>query len=430
MPSQSIITAAVLGMILSAGALAAGADTPAAPNASQGRWVSSWGTAQMVPDAQDALPALQWRDATLRQVVHVSLGARLVRVRFSNAFGTQPLTLGAASLALAAAPGRADVDAASIRPLRFDGRAQVTIPAGAEYASDPVELPHAAGADLAVSMHFSAEPARQSGHPGARATSFVTKGEHVLEAQWTQAETVTRWFQLAAIEVLAAPGAHSIVAIGDSITDGYGVTTDGNGRWTDALAARLLAAGVTDVGVVNAGIGGGRLLRDGLGPNLVARFERDVLGRSGVSHAIVMIGVNDLGVQHRNNEDTPAARAQLLGELTQAHRQLVERAHAQGVCVIGATITPYAGSSYYQPNADNERDRQSYNGWIRQSGVFDSVIDFDAALRDPARVDQLLKAYDSDGLHPTLAGYKAMADAVPLVQLQTCSRAAGVARRP
>jgi lysophospholipase L1-like esterase len=430
MPRQSILSAAVLGLIVSIGSLAGCANTPAAPKPADGRWVASWGTAQLVPGTQDELPAPQWRDSTLRQVVHVSLGARLVRVRVSNAFGTQPLTLDSASLALAAAPGRSGVYRASIRPLRFDGRAAVTIPAGAEYASDAVELPHAAGADLAVSMHFLSEPARQTSHPGARATSFVASGDQVLEAQWTHAEKLTRWFQLAAIEVLAAPGvheAHSVVAIGDSITDGYGTTTDGNDRWTDALSARLRAAGVTDIGVVNAGIGGGRLLRDGLGPNLVARFERDVLARAGVSHAIVMIGVNDLGVQHRNNEDTPAARLQLLDELKQAHLQLVERAHARGVCVLGATITPYAGSGYYKPNADNERDRQAYNGWIRGSGVFDSVVDFDAALRDPARPDQLLKAYDNDGLHPTLAGYKAMADAVPLARLQTCSRAANTA---
>jgi lysophospholipase L1-like esterase len=175
-----------------------------------------------------------------------------------------------------------------------------------------------------------------------------------------------------------------------------------------------------EVGVVNAGIGGGRMLRDGLGPNLAARFERDVLARPGVSHAIVLIGVNDLGVQHRNNEDSRAARGQLLEDLRQAQRQMVERAHGAGVCVIGATIGPYAGSGYYKPGPDNEADRQAYNRWIRESGVFDGVIDFDAALRDPARPDSLLKTYDNDGLHPNLAGYKAMAEAVPLAQFKTC----------
>jgi lysophospholipase L1-like esterase len=278
-------------------------------------------------------------------------------------------------------------------------------------------------------MHFGAAPARQTGHPGARATSFVASGDRVLDAQWPQAEKVTRWYQLAGVDVLAAPGAHAVVAIGDSITDGYGTTTDGNDRWTDVLASRLRKSGMGEVGVVNAGIGGGRMLRDGLGPNLVSRFERDVLARSGVSHAIIMIGVNDLGVQHRNNEDTPAERQRLLEDLKQAHRQLVERAHGEGVCVVGATIGPYSGSGYYKPNADNEQDRQAYNRWIRESGVFDGVADFDAALRDPAKSDQLLKAYDNDGLHPSLAGYRAMAEAVPLAALKSCRYAARQGRR-
>jgi lysophospholipase L1-like esterase len=306
----------------------------------------------------------------------------------------------------------------------------VTIPAGAEYVSDPVELAHAAGADLAVSMHFAAEPARQTSHPGARATSFVARGDRVLDAAWPQADKTPRWYQLAGIEVLAAPAAHTVVAVGDSITDGYGTTTDGNDRWTDVLAARLRGNGMGEVGVVNAGIGGGRMLRDGLGPNLASRFERDVLARSGVSHAIIMIGVNDLGVQHRNNEDTPAERQRLLEDLKQAHRQLVERAHVAGVCVVGGTIGPYSGSGYYKPSADNEQDRQAYNRWIRESRVFDAVADFDAALRDPARPDQLLKAFDNDGLHPSLAGYRAMAEAVPLASLKRCQYGAHQAHRP
>jgi lysophospholipase L1-like esterase len=182
---------------------------------------------------------------------------------------------------------------------------------------------------------------------------------------------------------------------------------------------------MTDVGVVNAGIGGGRMLRDGLGPNLVSRFERDVLARPGVSHAIVMIGVNDFGVQHRNKEDGPAERARLLDDLKQAYRQIVARAHAQGVCVLGATISPYGGSGYYAPGPDNETDRLAYNEWIRTAGVVDGVVDFDAALRDPARPDHLQKALDNDGLHPSSpAGYQAMADAVPLDRLTTCRLAA------
>jgi lysophospholipase L1-like esterase len=421
MSRQSLVAARLFGILFVFVTATTNAAEPA-PKAtvSESHWVASWGAAQMVPDAKNELPAPMWRDASLRQIVHVSLGASQVRVRVSNAFGTEPLVVDGASLARALAPGRADVDPATIRPLRFGGRASVMIPAGAEYASDPVDLPHPAGADLAVSMHFGAEPARQTSHPGSRANSFVVHGDHVLDARWEQAEKVQHWYQLTDIEVLAAPSAHAVVVIGDSITDGYGTTTEGNDRWTDRLAERLRASGMGEIGVVNAGIGGGRMLRDGLGPNLAARFDRDVLARSGVSHAIVLIGVNDLGVLHRNGQDQPAARAQMLDDLRTAYRQVVERAHAHVICVIGGTITPYSGSGYYRPAAPNEADRQALNAWIRSPGVFDAVADFDALLRDPAAPDHLAKQYDNDGLHPSLAGYRAMADAVPLSALKGC----------
>jgi lysophospholipase L1-like esterase len=423
MSRQSILAASLLSLSL-AGCAAIPAGTDSRPSAGE-HWVASWGSAQLVPEGQNELPAAQWQDASLRQIVRVSLGGRRLRVKLSNVFGTAPLTIDAGSVALATAPGRPDVDAASLRLLRFGGAGSVTIPAGGEYLSDPVELPHAAGADLAISLHFAQAPTRQTGHPGARATSFRAAGNQVAAASWPQADTFTRWYQIAGVEVWSGAPAHTVVAIGDSITDGYGVQPDTYARWTDGLAVRLRSAGMTDIGVVNAGIGGGRMLRDGLGPNLVSRFERDVLARPGVSHAIVMIGVNDFGVQHRNKEDSPAERARLLDDLKQAYRQIVARAHAQGVCVLGATISPYGGSGYYAPGPDNETDRLAYNQWIRTAGVVDGVIDFDAALRDPARPEHLQKTLDNDGLHPSApAGYQAMADAVPLEQLKTCRLAA------
>ncbi len=406
--------------------LLAGAGAQAAPKpagAAPWRWVASWGTAQMVPEAQNELPAAQWRDGSLRQLVRTSLGGNVLRVRVSNAFGTAPLALEAASIARAVALGQPDVDPATIRPLTFGGRTSVMIPAGAEYYSDPVTLPHGPGSDLAISYYFKGEPARQTGHPGSRTTSFTLPGRHEADAQWPEAGKVVRWYALADIEVQAPRGTAAMVAVGDSITDGYGTTTDGNDRWTDFLVARMAREKLA-MGVVNAGIGGGRMLRDGLGPNLASRFERDVLGRSGVTHALVQIGVNDLGGQHRAGEDTPEARAALLEALKVAHRQLVERAHAQGICVIGATVTPYVGSGYYQPAVHNEEDRQALNQWIRSAGVFDAVADFDAALRDPAQPERLAKALDvGDGLHPSIAGYRAMADAVPLDALRRCGAA-------
>jgi lysophospholipase L1-like esterase len=384
--------------------------------------VASWGAAQQIVEPHNELPAEKWRDASLRQIVRLTLGGQQLRVRVSNAYGTAPLMLEAASVALATAPGNADI-AGSAQPLTFDGRTTIMIPAGAEYYSDPVRMTVKPAADLAISMYFKEAPARQSGHPGSRSNSFVVKGNRVMDPAWGETGKIAHWYALSDVEVQAPRSTGAIVTIGDSITDGYGIPTDTNTRWPDVLTARL-RDGRFAMGVVNAGIGGGRMLRDGTGPNLAARFDRDVLSRAGVTHALVLIGVNDMGGQHRNGPDTPADRQQLLADLKLAYRQLAERAHAHGVCLIAGTITPYSGSDYYRPDAENEADRLQLNDWIRGSGVFDAVADFDAALRDPAEPKLLKKVYDNDGLHPNLAGYRAIGDTVPLAALRkTCGGA-------
>jgi lysophospholipase L1-like esterase len=227
---------------------------------------------------------------------------------------------------------------------------------------------------------------------------------------------VDHWYQLSGVDVLAPSGAASLVALGDSITDGHGATTNGNDRWTDILAQRLQSSPRTrNIGVSNQGIGGNHLLIDGLGPNALARIDRDVLAPAGVRWVILFEGVNDLGGLARNGEVTPAEHAALVQRVLSAYQQIILRAHAHGIRVFGATITPYTGSDYYHPGPLSEADRQTVNAWIRTPGHFDAILDFDTIVRDPQHPERLLPAFDSgDHLHPSPAGYRAMGEALPL----------------
>ena len=402
--SRPTLAALGLAFVL---ALPAHAETASKPV----KWVGAWASAQMAPDAKNSLAPDDYPDATLRQVVRLSLGGDKIRIRLSNAFGTRPLTIKAAHVAVSAALDSARIDPATDRPLTFSGLGQVTIPAGADYWSDPVPFKVAPLTSLAVSLHYTAAPSVQTGHPGSRATSYVLAGDHTADADLPGAKTADRWFQISSIDVTPAKKAAAIVAFGDSITDGYGVQPNTNLRWTDALMTRLKGK---NIGVLNLGIGGNRVLLDGLGPNALARFERDVLSQAGVTHVIVLEGVNDLGTLTREAPAAPEAHKALVEQVTAGYRQMIDRAHARGIKVVGATILPYSGSAYYHPGPESEADRQAINAWIRAPGNFDGVIDWDKAMRDPAKPTHLLPAYDNDGLHPNLAGYKAMADAVPL----------------
>lgn len=389
---------------------AAGLAAAAAP-----RWVGAWASSQMVPEGQNALPAADLQDATLRQVVRVTAGGPQVRIRLSNAFGTQPLAFGAVHVARAGPPGSARI-APGGRIVTFDGRPDVVVPAGADYLSDPIPFAVRPLERIAVTVHLPEAPAQQTGHPGSRTTSFIARGAWVDAADLPGAKTAVRWYQLAGVDVAASPRQAAVVAFGDSITDGYGVGPDRDERWPDFLAERLQASPATrHLSVLNHGIGGNRLRLDGLGPNALARFDRDVVSQSGVTHVIILEGVNDLGTLTRDAPQPPEAHAQLVREMIGAYAQMAARARAKGIKVIGATITPYGGSAYYHPDAANEADRQAVNAWIRGSGAFDAVIDFDAALRDPQRPERMRADLDSgDGLHPSIAGYRAMAAAIPL----------------
>jgi lysophospholipase L1-like esterase len=387
-------------------------------------WVASWGASQQVPEPANALPPEDLTDATVRQIFHLSLGGTALRVLVSNAFGTEALRFSSVHIARPVAPAGASADAsidpASDRGLTFAGSAAVTVPPGAEMVSDPLPYPVAPLSDLAVTFHMDTPPARETGHPGSRATSWYVHGDQVGAARLESAKTVDHWYQVSGIDVEATAdsvaNSGAVAVLGDSITDGHGATTNGNDRWTDVLARRLQgAAEMRRVGVSNQGIGGNHLLTDGLGPNALARLDRDVLAPAGVRWVIVFEGVNDLGGLARDGEVPAAEHAAMVARVEAAYAQIVARAHAHGLRVYGATITPYVGSNYYHPGPLSEADRQAVNAWIRSAGHFDAVIDFDAVVRDPQKPGQLLPAFDcGDHLHPSPAGYKAMGEAVPL----------------
>ena len=379
-------------------------------------WVASWGASQQIPEPQNAVAAGDLRDATVRQVFHLSLGGPVLRVHLSNAFGTEALHFTSVHIARPVSPSSSAIDPATDRALTFAGSSDVTVPPGTEFISDAVDYPVAALSDLAVTFHLNSPPATQTGHPGSRATSYLVHGDFVGAPNLLDAKNVDHWYQVSGIDVLAPAGGASIVVLGDSITDGHGATTNGNDRWTDILAQRLQAsANKRSIGVSNQGIGGNHLLTDGLGPNALARFDRDVLAPAGVRWVILFEGVNDLGGLTRDGEVTTEQHSVRVKHIISAYEQIVQRAHAHGLRVFGATITPYVGSDYYHPGPLSEADRQAVNAWIRVAGHFDAVIDFDSVVRDPQHLDRLLPAFDcGDHLHPSPAGYRAMGEAVQL----------------
>jgi lysophospholipase L1-like esterase len=365
-------------------------------------------------------PPATLNNQTVRQILHTSLGGNRIRVVLSNAFGTAPLKVGAAHVALrecadakAGCTRSSDTAiAGAAKSLTVNGSTAFTVLAGASLVSDPVDLAVPALADVVVDLFLPDDvtggPSPLTWHQGSSQSAYISAGNTSGAAKVEATSRPASWFLLSRLEVVA-PSANAgvIAAFGDSITDGAVSSVDTNNRWPDHLARRLAAQkGGRPMAVINQGISGNRLLGDGAGVSALARFDRDVLMQTGVTHVIVLEGINDIGGARQN--PTPSAE-----DLINAHRQMIARAKARGLKIIGATLTPFEGAAYY--TVEGEAKRKALNDWIRTSGEYDAVIDFDKITRDPANPLRFLPAYDSgDHLHPKDDGYKAMGEAVDL----------------
>ncbi len=377
----------------------------------QDHWVGTWAAAPMAAKNSGGKFGGEGTDgSTLREVVHVSIGGTSLRVVLTNEFGEDPLTVNAAQIALSAGGG--GIVAGSSVQLSFGGHPSVVIPPGALVVSDAAPIKVAALSDVAVSLFLPDQTVSVlSLHGFADATNYLVPGNAVQAATLTDAKPFYNWDFLKGIDVKADAGSAAIVAFGDSITDGAHSTRDANARWPDVLAKKLAADKRTaKLGVLNEGIGGNRVLHDVAGPSALARFDRDVIAQDGVKYLVILEAINDIGhaADPRKPNDVVSA-----DDLIAGYMQMIERAHAHGIKVIGATLTPYVGAQYQSPAG--ETMRQTVNTWIRNSKQLDGVIDFDKTTTDPNNPGVFLPADDSgDHLHPTDAGYKAMGESIDL----------------
>ncbi|MFJ8362060.1 SGNH/GDSL hydrolase family protein [Streptomyces sp. NPDC093984] len=385
-------------------------------------WVDTWTAMPQLTEPANMPPApftgkdSVLVDTTLRQTVHVTVGGSRIRLRFSNAFGTSPLPLTRVSVALPA-DGRSGVSAVrpgTTREVTFAGRESITVPVGAQMVSDPLDFTLRPGSNLTVTAYLATGQTSLAltSHPGSRTTSYLTAGDHTGDDDLPGATPVDHWYLLSDVEVVPDRPSAAVAVLGDSLTDGRGSTTNGNDRWPDQLHDRLRARPATaGVAVLNQAAGGNRVLNDGLGPNALARLDRDVLAHSGVAWLVVFEGVNDIGTAAA----TPAAQHAVADDLIAAYQQIVVRAHAQGIRVYGATVLPFGGNTPYDdPDGLREATRQTVNTWIRARGHFDAVVDFDRVVRDPDNPRRLRPALQvGDWLHLNPEGYRALATAVP-----------------
>ncbi|OCL14528.1 extracellular GDSL-like lipase/acylhydrolase [Glonium stellatum] len=397
------------------------------PSIPDGHWIDTWTSMPQLTEPANLPPVpfnqtnLVFFNSTIRQTVHVSVGARQIRLRISNAFGTTNLPITAVTVALPAngTAGSSAIQPSTLQTVTFSKSTSFTVPNGALVVSDPINFSVQPQSMLTVTIYLAQGQQTNyiTSHPGSRTTSWFSFGNHVNDTNMTDPslQGAAHWYFLSAVEAWASSSSSTFAIVGDSITDGRGSDTDKNNRWPDLVLARMQKnEDTSNIAVANQAAGGNRILQDGLGPNALGRIDRDVLAQSGVKYAMIFEGVNDIGTA-----DTTAAAQKLVGDqLISAFEQIVMRVHTFGIPIFAATITPFgASNSSIQPYSDPTREatRQRVNTWIRNSGVFDAVIDFDRIVRDPDNSSQLNSKYNSgDYLHPNVAGYEAIADAFPL----------------
>ena len=391
----------------------------------QTHWVTTWASAQLKatpppangqakqPPTPAQLALAGFHDQTVRMVVPTTVAGAQARIEISNVFGDKPLTIGAASVALRQKDST--IQPGTSRELTVNGKKTFLVSAGASVITDPVALAVPQLSDLLVSLYFPTDTGAPTLHQVGLHTTYIAKGDATGQPELTDAANSASWYFLSAVHVLAPANTAAVVTFGDSITDGVASTPNENRSWPAIFAKRLAGNGAARVAVVNEGISGNRVLRDGAGANALARFDRDVLGVSGVKWVVVMEGINDIGRAVGNNANPGDAAT--ADDIIAGHKQLIERAHMHGLKAIGATLTPYGGAGYY--SEAGEAMRQAVNQFIRSGGAYDAVVDFDAVIRDPANPTRMQPQFNpGDNLHPNDAGYKAMAEAVNLALFQ------------
>ncbi|MFC3451648.1 SGNH/GDSL hydrolase family protein [Amycolatopsis speibonae] len=414
-------TLASLSVLALATALAGTEAASAAPTeaATAVRWTAAWSASPQRPSVNFTpnWSGQGFADHTVRQSARLSLGGVAVRIRLTNTYSPTPLTVTGATVARSA--GGAAVRHGSLRRLTVGGASTFTIPTGAELASDPVPLPIRALDSVTVTLYYAAPTGPATYHAQAMTASYRATGDHTADQRATAfTESTSSWYHLAGIDVLGTTCRRDGVALfGDSLTDGYGSTPGADNRYPDELAERL-AATAHPRAVLNQGISGNRMTVDSawLGDKATARFHRDVLNQPGVGTVIMLAGINDIGMSEARQPLAAPYTEVSTAEIIAGHRDLISQAHAKGLRIIGGTMPPMKGSRYYTPLTEAKRDE--VNTWIRNSGVYDAVIDFDRALAWSTDTEQLDPAYDSgDHLHPNDTGYRAMADAVNVTDL-------------